>query len=358
MMRLTLQLALVLLGSSVTPVAGGGCGNNILVRKEWRTLSTTQKAAYINAVKCLQSKPGQTQHLYPGVRSRFDDYVGTHINITDLYHFSGPFHPWHRQMVAAYESDLRSLCGYTGTQPYWDWTLDADSEIAWVNSPVFDPVTGFGGNGPYVNTTLMDGTNLGPEKVPGKTGGGCVPDGPFANVTVSMGTGKITTYNPHCLKRDFSPFLVSWTLNSSLVNWVLQAPDFANFDIRSQGDGISVWDMSYHGGGHAGVGGDTGDIGNPYSSPGDPLFYLHHANMDRLWDQWQRLDWPNRKDDIAGPDVQFAYPWDFFGPIPYNNVTLNYKMDFIELLGNQPGKRYVKIKQVMDITKDLCYTYA
>ena len=101
-----------------------------------RTLPNDQKAAYIAAVKCLQREPGVTQHLYPGVRSRYDDYLGTHINITDLYHFSvklpdfsrrptlvtdiriqGPFHPWHRLMVQSYDSDLRRLCGYTGAQP-------------------------------------------------------------------------------------------------------------------------------------------------------------------------------------------------------------------------------------------------
>lgn len=253
--------------------------------------------------------------------------------------------------------------------------MDADTEQAFVASPVFDPVTGFGGNGPYVNTTNMNNTNLGEEKVPGKTGGGCVPDGPFANVSVNMGpgtagpcffvppsrhsltckAGNSVAYNPRCLIRDFSPYLVTWTLNSSLVDWALAADSYAVFDIRAQGDGISVWDMTYHGGGHAGIGGDVGDMGNPYSSPGDPLFYLHHANMDRLWNKWQRADWPARKDDIAGPDVQFAYPWNFFGDIPYNNITLDHEMDFIELLGT---KRFVKIRDVMDIASpDLCYTY-
>jgi tyrosinase len=344
----------LLLTAPATPAAAGGCTHR-LVRKEWRTLSRDQKSAYIDAVRCLQSQPGRTQHLYPGVRSRYDDYVGTHINITDLYHFSGPFQPWHRMMVQSYESDLRQLCGYTGAQPYWDWTLDADTEQAFLDSPLFDPITGFGGNGPYVNTTNMNNTNLGEEKVPGKTGGGCVPNGPFVNLSVNMGPGNSTAYNPRCLKRDFSPYLVSWTLNSSLVNWVLAADSYAVFDLRAQGDGISVWDMTYHGGGHAGVGGDTGDIGNPYSSPGDPLFYLHHANMDRLWDKWQRADWPARKTDIAGPDVQFAYPWNFFGDIPYSNVTLDYEMDFMELLGT---KRFVTIGEVMDITAPgLCYTY-
>lgn len=27
-----------------------------------------------------------------------------------------------------------------------------------------------------------------------------------------------------------------------------------------------------------------------YTSPGDPLFYLHHAQIDRVWWLWQLLD--------------------------------------------------------------------
>jgi tyrosinase len=162
-------------------------------------------------------------------------------------------------------------------------------------------------------------------------------------------------YNPRCMKRDFSPYLASFTINASVVSRVMSANNYAIFDLRAQGEGISVADMTYHGGGHLAVGGDTGDVGNPYSSPGDPLFYLHHANMDRLWNKWQRFNWSARKNDIAGPDTQFAYPWNFFGDIPYQNITLDYQMDFVQLLA--PG-RYIKIREVMDITSPaLCYTY-
>jgi tyrosinase len=38
-----------------------------------------------------------------------------------------------------------------------------------------------------------------------------------------------------------------------------------------------------HGGVHNAVGGTMGGG----SSPGDPLFWLHHANIDRLWAAWQ-----------------------------------------------------------------------
>lgn len=34
---------------------------------------------------------------------------------------------------------------------------------------------------------------------------------------------------------------------------------------------------------------------------GDPLFFLHHANMDRLWWSWQTRDLSKRLKDISGP---------------------------------------------------------
>lgn len=70
---------------------------------------------------------------------------------------------------------------------YWDWALDAVSEDAWTQSPVFDEVYGFGGNGGYIedisNLTLTSAT----EDIPGRTGGDCVTTGPFANLSVPMG---------------------------------------------------------------------------------------------------------------------------------------------------------------------------
>jgi len=47
--------------------------------------------SYVNAIKCLQNLPGKTGHLYPGVRSRYDDYVATHITTTELYHYTVSF---------------------------------------------------------------------------------------------------------------------------------------------------------------------------------------------------------------------------------------------------------------------------
>lgn len=54
--------------------------------------------------------------------------------------------------------------------------------------------------------------------------------------------------------------------------------------------------LGLHSAGHFAVGGDLGDI---YSSPADPVFYLHHAMLDRVFWLWQALH-PEQADTVAG----------------------------------------------------------
>lgn len=56
------------------------------VRKEWNTLSDGEKKEYIDAVLCLQSKPAISGAIAPGAKSRYDDFVATHINQTLTIH--------------------------------------------------------------------------------------------------------------------------------------------------------------------------------------------------------------------------------------------------------------------------------
>lgn len=37
------------------------------------------------------------------------------------------------------------------------------------------------------------------------------------------------------------------------------------------------------------------------SSPNDPVFFLHHANMDRLWSAWIALHGPAYVPETGGP---------------------------------------------------------
>jgi tyrosinase len=42
---------------------------------------------------------------------------------------------------------------------------------------------------------------------------------------------------------------------------------------------------------------------NGVSSPGDPLFYLHHTWLDKIFWDWQALDREARTTEIGGNNV-------------------------------------------------------
>ena len=56
------------------------------IRKEWTALTSDEKKSYIDAVLCLQSKPSKSGSSAPGAKSRYDDFVATHIQQTLTIH--------------------------------------------------------------------------------------------------------------------------------------------------------------------------------------------------------------------------------------------------------------------------------
>lgn len=88
------------------------------------TLSKTEKKSYIDAVKCLQSKPSKSPASFAaGAKTRFDDWVAVHLNQTQAIHYTGNFLTWHRYFTWLYEEALRNECGYKGTQPVSKLTI-------------------------------------------------------------------------------------------------------------------------------------------------------------------------------------------------------------------------------------------
>jgi tyrosinase len=80
----------------------------------------------------------------------------------------------------------------------------------------------------------------------------------------------------------------------------------------------------------------------------DPIFYLHHANVDRLWWSWQSKNPSARLSDISGPLVQFDYANQLGG-----NTTLD-----TEIRLGQSINITLPVRDVMNIQDDvLCYKY-
>jgi tyrosinase len=42
---------------------------------------------------------------------------------------------------------------------------------------------------------------------------------------------------------------------------------------------------------------------DPIASPGDPIFYLHHTWLDKIFWEWQVLDLPARLSDMGGKNA-------------------------------------------------------
>ncbi|TPX13319.1 uncharacterized protein E0L32_006292 [Thyridium curvatum] len=226
-----------------------------------------------------------------------------------IAHGKAAFFSWHRRFISVYEQYLKDKCTYTGALPYWDWTLD------WENlpgSPIFSAVAGFGGNGDH---TAPKGVG----------DGHCVTDGPFADLhPLFYGS----TLRPHCLSRGFTDFH-GRNASPAVVQEVLGSADYETFFLAVENGPHNVAPN--------GIRGDFYSFTAPY----DPIFYLHHAQLDRLWFLWQRKDAGHRLREYTGrTDTS-------------NAASLE---DLLVLGGLAPD---ITVSQVMDTEgAELCYRYS
>ncbi|KAH8648988.1 hypothetical protein BGZ60DRAFT_509291 [Tricladium varicosporioides] len=291
------------------------------IRKEWRSLTHTEKMAFVNAELCLMSLPGRSG--LPGAQSHFDDFQaahqqGTNTSDGDIIHYTPQFLAWHRWQLHAHEQILRLECNYTGTIPFWDEALDASSgsffqSDMWTN-------TYFGGNGSSTNN--------------------CVTTGPFANRTLHVGPLETTT--DYCFARKWNETKGLDYGRRTHVDSCYEYVDFESF----------YGCMAYypHIAGHQATGGVLILISQRMtdvdSSPGDPIFYLHHNYLDRLYWQWQQLNATARLNYVAGSTTinEPAAGWEA--------MTLDYEMNMYGIVNN------VTIGDVTNIQGGyLCYAF-
>jgi len=331
---------------------GGGHCKHPIKRKEWRSLSRADRLSFQKAVQCLHRLPAKNTVKAPGAVTRFDDHQAEHIVQTEDIHFVGIFLPWHRRFIQVFEESLRKECGLKIGLPYWDWTLDVkvNGGPGLLDSPMWDPETGFGGNGVYVNCTNPED----PACFPGGTGGGCITTGPYKDFEIHLGPQNNTERFNRCIVRDFRPLWAEQQFAKARIDATMSKPDYISFWQEAEGRGRAAGPTgsnSVHSGGHRGVGGMMQD---PFSSPGDPIFYLHHGMMDKMWWDWQKMDLKKRTKEVGG--TLHSQIRDNFGlPRKYPegvNATLETE------IGMGIMAKKVKVKDLLDIKKGaLCYEY-
>ena len=238
-------------------------------RKNQAHLSPAQRAAFVNAVLTLKAS------------GTYDAYVQIHRDFMGSAHRGSAFLPWHREFLLRFEEDLRAVDD-TVTLPYWDWSVD-NSPASSVWAPDF-----MGGNGNAAT--------------------GAVTTGPFA---YSTGAWTLNVREPGdsilYLRRRFGVGASSMSLPGE-VSTTLALPDYdaapwndSSTLVSSFRNVLEGWAGTpgrMHNGAHVWIGGSMG----PSTSPNDPIFFLNHCFIDKLWADWQRSH-PTATYPSSGPAV-------------------------------------------------------
>lgn len=82
-------------------------------------------------------------------------------------------------------------------------------------------------------------------------------------------------------------------------------------------------------------------------SPGDPAFYAHHSQIDRVWTIWQWLDIEKRQNQVAGTGT-------FLNSPPSPDTTLDTVVD----LGYAAGTPTKMADLMSTVNGPFCYLYA
>ncbi|TID01370.1 Tyrosinase ustQ [Colletotrichum higginsianum] len=302
-------------------------------RKPWNVLSIAEKAEYINSTLCLMDPaqaPSKTQ--YAGSRTRWDELQVAHIAQVQFIHGVGAFLPWHRWFMTVHENLLRQECGYKGPIPYWNEQEDqAAGPLTAASIWGTDPAASFG-----TGLTHQDG---------------CIADGPFTGVRYDVNI-QLERGAEKCLAYD---------LKQAQFDLVSQEIVDACYSLNSYEDFNNCLGGTPHTSGHYAIGGTMDDVS---LSPADPLFFMHHTNLDRLWWQWQSKD-VSRLTDIGGRNVAVggllvqaqpkSLPVEAFAPFfedGGNVTTLGHIMWMAGTADN------ITIGEVMDINSDaICVEY-
>jgi hypothetical protein len=215
-------------------------------RRNQATLSQPERDRFVAAVLALKAS------------GAYDDFVLQHLGAMASAHRGPAFLPWHREYLRRFEAALQAIDANV-TLPYWNWTVD--------NSP---------------SASLWDPSFLGGN---GRPSDGVVETGPFA-----YSTGNWTLiYDGPALRRRFgvsasslpSPAQLATAMGETVYDvppWNLSSA--SGFRNRLEGwiNGPQLHNLV-----HVWVGGSMG----PMSSPNDPVFFMHHCFVDKIWADWQ-----------------------------------------------------------------------
>lgn len=275
------------------------------IRRNIFSVSAAERQRFVNAIVELNNRkfPGSRTDFPAGGVSywfKMDEiHQATHVH-------GGPaFLPWHRELCNYFESLLREVDPDLSLH-YWDWNQSIAPLF-----PLFGNTSGDAGE-PWLSAKFYD---------PAAPGDNWRDESVHSNPFTPTWTGHYDLHSnpadpPKARARNVQTGTPpvgtgDWPSDSNFIN----AASFSDFDSLMQGPAGNA-----HSEAHSWLG-----LGNAHTSFRDPLVFLMHSNVDRLWAMWQtqpghtdRLD-PNQVYGTLGSDPEInepLLPWAGTGPWP------------------------------------------
>ncbi|QNA87625.1 tyrosinase family protein [Massilia sp. Dwa41.01b] len=263
--------------------------------------------SYAKAVRAMLALPPEDPRNW---------YRHAIVHTLDCPHGNWWFLPWHRGYLGWFEQICRELSGDPRfALPYWDWTAEPKIPDGMFYD-VLDP-----NHEAYIPTAADFDNRL--RTAIANSGYWTSPGGTFTRRSqygqllargvrfeqdlmfdiITDPSGRLFYEQPGArgLRRE-RPQLNAATGDSvsiATIRAALDAPDFPTFASPKSSNhgtpaGFGILEAKPHNSVHRCVGSRDCNFveGQGFMadmlSPVDPVFFLHHANMDRLWDVWER----------------------------------------------------------------------
>lgn len=223
------------------------------IRRDVATMTATDDTivAYKDAITKMHSMwPDTDKRSWEGQAHIHQDYCP---------HSNWFFLPWHRAYLYYFEQLIRELSGYEEfALPYWNWTTDTQI-----------PPTFWGADNPLDPAKWDD------------------PDPNIGSGPTRLAT-QMTT-------------MPATAVAQSVIDDILSETDFQQFGsykassqrpVTAPFGSSGELEQTPHNAVHGEIGGHMGF----FLSPLDPIFWMHHGNIDRLWAKWNSLGNANSDD--------------------------------------------------------------
>jgi len=307
------------------------------IRKNATSLTSAERKAFVDALLTL--KKSGTYDKY--VKLHFDAMMQIRafpnepqdMSYRNAAHSGPAFLPWHRKLLLDFENELRKIDGGV-TLPYWEWNADARLPSAKASSIWADDLMGGDGTGPYgeVQTGPFAGAtgNWPIAKALDDEGLGPALKRTLGQQTASLPTDEHVRFLMNEPFYDVPPWcsISSIGFRNRLEGWLNKRNDSRYWTDGSQmHNRVHVW-----------VGGHM----TASTSPNDPVFWLNHAHVDKLWSDWQMLmansmpgmqmprenDYVPRSGGPVGHNLDDTlWPWDVKPREMLDTSSLNYGYD-------------------------------